>query len=160
MLSFGSLASFILVGCAISARAETHTIEFVNNCGFGTPILEQNGNVLSTGAPFTINGPLIDAIAYLQTVAGNCGLEGQGCTIIVINLINPTSPGTNSNVSISLTPPAAFSVTTGYGFFNGCDGEGADCTNANCPAAETNGIVPVNPPCATDNVNLAITFCD
>lgn len=30
MLSFKSLALFVLVGCAISSRAETHTIEFVN----------------------------------------------------------------------------------------------------------------------------------
>ncbi|KDR69861.1 hypothetical protein GALMADRAFT_1351979 [Galerina marginata CBS 339.88] len=32
----------------------------------------------------------------------------------------------------------SFSVTSGFGYFNGCDGSGADCTNGGCPMAFRN----------------------
>ncbi|KAJ7108148.1 hypothetical protein C8R44DRAFT_884914 [Mycena epipterygia] len=79
------LGPLLLIATVVdSVRAETHTIHFINNCGFGTPTLVQGSNVLSTGGTnlnfgnartcieydphldFTTNG-LIDAIAYLQT---------------------------------------------------------------------------------------------
>ncbi|KAI5115886.1 hypothetical protein M0805_001980 [Coniferiporia weirii] len=65
------------------ARAESYTISFLNDCGFGTPTLVQNGIVLSTGEAVTVNGPTT-AIAYLQT--GSCGLNGEGCTVVEITL--------------------------------------------------------------------------
>ncbi|VDB98556.1 unnamed protein product [Peniophora sp. CBMAI 1063] len=68
-------AVFIALAAITSVRAETHTISFVNNCGFGTPTLvSQSGVILSTGAPYTANGEIVGAIAYLQT--GACGLNG------------------------------------------------------------------------------------
>ena len=39
----------------------------LNSCGFGTPILIQGPNVLSTGGPYTYNGPIRSAIAYVST---------------------------------------------------------------------------------------------
>ncbi|KAK7687777.1 hypothetical protein QCA50_008996 [Cerrena zonata] len=139
--------------------AETHVVTFDNRCGFGTPTLRaQNGQVLSTGGAVTINGPLIGAIAYLQT--GNCGANGERCTLIETTLRNPPSPGAGSSTDISLIPPHSFSVTSGFGYFNGCDGAGADCTNANCPTAfhvSTDNQVQVA--CQVNNVNLVITFC-
>ncbi|KAJ6559435.1 glycopeptide [Mycena vulgaris] len=140
------LMSLSLLAAAIgSVSAEMHTVHFDNRCGFGTPTLIQGPNVLSTGGDFTINGPLISAIAYLQT--GGCGFNGEGCTIVETTLRNGFS-----STDISLIPPHAFSVTTGFGYYNGCDGAGADSfedpsqtwKQVGCPAA---------------NVNLAITFC-
>ena len=39
----------------------------------------QSGATLSTGGAYTANGPLVGAIAYLQT--GSCGANGEGCTL-------------------------------------------------------------------------------
>ncbi|THU85359.1 Glp-like protein [Dendrothele bispora CBS 962.96] len=161
MFSFKSLSLFATVGALVaSAHAESHTVIFDNRCKFGTPTLIQGPNVLGTGnGPFNFNGPLNSAIAYLQT--GSCGFNGEGCTLIETTLRNPTSPGSGSSTDISLIPPHVFSVTSGFGYFNGCDGAGADCTNPNCPTALTNsGQTDRQVPCQVDNVNLAITFCD
>jgi len=158
MLSFTRIAVVVAAAVAV-ARAESHTVHFTNNCGFGTPTLVQNGNILSTGGDFTSNGPFISAIAYLQT--GGCGLNGEGCTLIETTLVNPTSPGSGSSTDISLIPPHTFSVTSGFGYFNGCNGAGADCTNAGCGTAfHQPGDNNVQVACQTDNVDLAITFCD
>ncbi|KAJ7082775.1 hypothetical protein C8R44DRAFT_753650 [Mycena epipterygia] len=157
--SVKTAALAVLAVAVSSVRAESHTVTFTNNCGFGTPTLIQNGNVLSTGGDFTSNGPLIGAIAYLQT--GGCGFNGEGCTMVETTLVNPTSPGSGSSTDITLIAPHAFSVTTGFGYFNGCQPSGADCNNANCPTAfhqPSDTFVQVA--CQTANVGLAITFCD
>ncbi|KAF7351748.1 Glycopeptide [Mycena sanguinolenta] len=150
----------VIAVAAGKALAENHTVIFVNNCGFGTPtLIGQGGVVLSTGEAYTSNGPLIGAIAYLQT--GNCGLNGENCTVVEITLENPTSPETGSVSDISLIPPHAFSVTTGFGYFGACEGAGADCNNPNCGPAFQNPADPVwQVSCQADNANLAITFCD
>ncbi|KAF8959146.1 glycopeptide [Flammula alnicola] len=150
--------SLLIASAVIGSRAEIHTVHFFNGCGFGTPTLIQGTNVLSTGDDFTINGPLISAISYLQT--GGCGFNGEGCTLIGTTLLNPTSPGNGSSTYISLIPPHAFSVTSGFGYYDGCDGAGADCTNPNCRSAF---LVPTDTglqvACDANDVNLAITFC-
>ncbi|THU80002.1 hypothetical protein K435DRAFT_823784 [Dendrothele bispora CBS 962.96] len=159
MFPFTSLSLFATIGALIaSAHAETHTVIFDNRCGFGTPTLIQGPNVLGTGnGPFTFNGPLISAIAYVKTVhsLGGCGFDGGGCTLIETTLVNPTSAGSGSSTDISLIPPHSFSVTSGFGYFNGCDGAGADCTNPDCPTAfhvstDTN----VQVACQTNDVSL------
>jgi len=48
-----------------------------------------------------------------------------------------------------------------FGFYDGCDGAGTDCTNANCPKAyrhPDDNFAVVG--CSADNVDIAITFCD
>ncbi|KAF9047790.1 glycopeptide [Panaeolus papilionaceus] len=157
MFSFKAISA-ALVLAVIGAHAETHTVHFDNRCGRGTPTLIQGGRVLSTGGDFTINGPLTAAIAYLQT--GNCGFNGDGCTLLETTLINPTSPGSGSSTDISLISPHTFSVPTGFGYYNGCNGAGADCTSANCPTAfHKPDDTHVQVACQANNVNLAITFC-
>ncbi|TBU24836.1 hypothetical protein BD311DRAFT_765865 [Dichomitus squalens] len=153
-------ASLLAVAAfAGSALAESHTVTFNNRCGHGTPTLVQNGRILSTGANYVSNGPLVAAIAYLQT--GSCGLNGEGCTLIETTLQNPTTPGSGSSSDISLIPPHTFSVTSGFGYFGGCDGAGADCTSADCSTAFHNpDDTWVQVACQINNVNLAITFCD
>ncbi|KAK7687741.1 hypothetical protein QCA50_008959 [Cerrena zonata] len=155
ILSFVASASLAVA----QITSETHTIVFDNRCGFGTPILKaQNGATLSTGGQFTVLGPLIGITAFLQT--GSCGGNGEGCTMVATTLQNPPSPSLVSTTSIWLIQPHAFSVTSGFGYFNGCDGLGADCTNANCPTAfHSPGDTQVEVNCAANNVNLAITFC-
>ncbi|KAJ7144546.1 hypothetical protein C8R44DRAFT_692047 [Mycena epipterygia] len=159
MFSVKTAVLAVLAVAVSSVRAESHTVTFTNNCGRGTPTLIQNGNVLSTGGAFTSNGPLIGAIAYLQT--GSCGFNGEGCTMVETTLVNPTSPGSGSSTDITLIAPHAFSVTTGFGYFNGCQPAGADCTNANCNTAfhqPSDTFVQVA--CQVANVGLSITFCD
>ncbi|KAJ6559461.1 hypothetical protein DFH09DRAFT_921626 [Mycena vulgaris] len=145
------LMSLSLLAAAIgSVSAETHTVHFDNRCGFGTPNLIQGPNVLSTGGDFTINGPLISAIAYLQT--GGCGFDGEGCTLVETTLRNGFS-----STDLSLIPSHAFSVTTGFGYYNGCDGAGADCREANCPEAfEDPSQTWKQVGCPAANVNLAV----
>ncbi|THU97547.1 glycopeptide [Dendrothele bispora CBS 962.96] len=158
MFSFKSLSLVSLVALVASVSAERHTVHFDNRCGRGTPMLIQGPNVLSTGGDFTSNGPLTSAIAYLQT--GNCGFNGEGCTIVETTLVNPTSPGSGSSTDISLIPPHSFSVTTGFGYFNGCDGVGQDCTSGSCPQAfHVDSDTQVQRACQVNDVNLAITFC-
>ncbi|KAF8190791.1 Glp-like protein [Pholiota molesta] len=159
MPSVKSMSSFLLAGMVISTRAETHTVHFANNCGFGTPTLIQGSNILSTGRDVTFNGPLFSAIAYLQT--GKCGFNGEGCTLIETTLTNPNNgPGSGSSTDISLIPPHSFSVTSGFGYYGGCDGAGADCTSGGCNTAFHNpNDNKVQVACQANNVNLAITFC-
>ncbi|CAL1715255.1 unnamed protein product [Somion occarium] len=160
MKFFKSSFAAALVSTIITlVSAETHTVIFDNRCGRGTPILRaQNGDILSTGGPFTIGGPLIGAIAYLQI--GSCGNNGEGCTLIETTLRNPTSPGSGSSTDISLIPPHTFSVTSGFGYFNGCEPAGADCDNPDCPTAfHQPGDTNVQVACQVNDVNLAITFC-
>ncbi|KAH9485788.1 hypothetical protein JR316_0002703 [Psilocybe cubensis] len=157
MFSFKAVP-VLLAMLVAGAHAESHTVHFTNRCGHGTPTLIQGGRVLSTGGDFTSNGPLVAAIAYLQT--GNCGFNGEGCTLVETTLINPTSPGSGSSTDISLIPPHSFSVTSGFGYFNGCDGAGANCASANCNTAFHNpNDNQVQVACQSNNVNLAITFC-
>ncbi|KZV76448.1 hypothetical protein PENSPDRAFT_747636 [Peniophora sp. CONT] len=157
MFSVPFISSFVVALVAIAGvRAETHTITFNNACGRGTPTLvSQNGAILSTGGPFTSNGPIVGAIAYLQT--GGCGLNGENCLTVETSLINGAG---RSSTDLTLIPPHAFQITTGFGYFSGCDGAGADCTGPNCNTAfhvPSDTFVQVG--CSADNVNLVITFC-
>ncbi|KAF8574408.1 hypothetical protein K439DRAFT_1642246, partial [Ramaria rubella] len=95
------------------------------------PMLKANGQTLSTGGSFTTNGPL------------------TGCTLVETTLQNPTTPRTGSSSDISLIPP----------YVNGCDGQSADCTNANCPQVFHNpNDTAVQFECQTPNVGHYIFF--
>ncbi|KAJ3831460.1 glycopeptide [Lentinula raphanica] len=130
-----------LIVFVVGVQAETHTVVFVNRCGRGTPRLKRNGVTLSTGGPYTSNG---------------CGADGEGCTMVETTLVNPTTPGSGSSTDITLIPPHEFSVTTGFGYYNGCDGTNPSCPLAFRKPSDTFAQVA----CQADNVNLAITFCD
>ncbi|KZV61346.1 hypothetical protein PENSPDRAFT_678587 [Peniophora sp. CONT] len=156
MPAFRFVAPFLVAAFAAisSVRAESHTITFTNNCGYGTPTLSQNFNVLSTGAPYTANGPFEAAIAYLDT--GNCGFDGSDCLIVETTLKN----GAVSSTDLSLISPHTFSATTGFGYYSGCDGSGAQCSGSDCSTAfHSSTDYQVQVQCQSDNVNLAITFC-
>ncbi|KAF8888272.1 glycopeptide [Infundibulicybe gibba] len=137
-----------------SASAETHTVTFQNKF----PMLMQNFRAISTGRPYVSNGPLISAIAYLQT--GPCLQSGENCAIVETTLRNPPSPGAGSSTDISLIPPHKFNVKTGFHYTHGCDNQGTTCDNANCPKAyrkTDDNFALVN--CQANDVNLVITFC-
>ncbi|KIP10578.1 hypothetical protein PHLGIDRAFT_220080 [Phlebiopsis gigantea 11061_1 CR5-6] len=143
----------------VAVQGEQHTVALVNNCGHGTPLLKANGQTLSTGGSVTISGPLVAAIAFLQT--GGCGDNGEGCTLVETTLQNPTSPGSGSSTDISLISPHSFSVTSGFGYFDECDGAGADCTSADCGTAfHQSTDTGIQVACQSNDVSLAITFCD
>ncbi|KZT53965.1 Glp-like protein [Calocera cornea HHB12733] len=159
MKNFATLIT--IAATVVGVIAESHTVSFTNACGYGTPTLIQGGNVLSTGGAYTSNGPLGAAIAYLQT--GSCGFNGEGCTMVELSLYNPdTNNGMISSADVTLIPPHAFSVTSGFGFYNGCDGTGNDCNAGCCPTGAfcQPTDYQAQRQCSSDNVDLAITFCD
>ncbi|KAJ7176365.1 hypothetical protein C8R43DRAFT_867758, partial [Mycena crocata] len=118
----------------------------------GTPVNMLHTSIVTkkTSSDFRTNGPLISAIAYLQT--GACGFNGEGCTLLETTLSNGFS-----STDVSLIPPHTFSVTTGFGYFNGCDGVGADCTHPDCPEAFENSEETFKQKgCSAADVNLAV----
>ncbi|KAH7903687.1 glycopeptide [Hygrophoropsis aurantiaca] len=152
------LALLIISAVLHGVHAESHTITFTNDCGFGTPTLVENGNILSTGGAYTSDGPIVSAVAYLQT--GACGLNGENCTVVETTLANPTTSGSGSATDISFVTPHEFSSVVGFAYYNGCDGEGSGCDGPTCSGAFTNSTNGTVVTCEADNVDLAITFCD
>ncbi|OJA11629.1 hypothetical protein AZE42_05471 [Rhizopogon vesiculosus] len=155
---FLSFLSFLAIFCAVEVGAsETHTIKFINQCGHGTPCLVLNGQNVSTGQDYTVND-IFAGIAYLQT--GQCNTNGEGCTLLEMNLINPACAGCGSSVDISLISPHVYNVEASFAYYNGCDGYGADCNGPNCATAF---FAPedwdVQRECQANNVNLLIAFC-
>ncbi|KAL4064775.1 hypothetical protein V8B97DRAFT_1920001 [Scleroderma yunnanense] len=149
------IVSFVF---AIGAHAESHTVKFVNQCGFGSPALVVNGNNILSGDQYTSNGPF-SGIAYLQT--GYCNTNGENCTLMEMTLINPTCAGCGSSADISLIAPHAYSVLTSFSYYNGCDGVGQTCASPNC--TDSAFFVPtdnfVQKECQSENVDLLISFC-
>ncbi|KAF7793826.1 hypothetical protein EIP86_004947 [Pleurotus ostreatoroseus] len=140
-----------------AVHAETHTIKFDNQYVLPRPTLILGGKVVSTGADYTVNG-VINGIAYLQT--GECNFNGENCSLLEMNLANPTCPGCGSSTDISLIPPHAFNVPVSFSYYNGCDGQGTACNTATCNTAffqPDDNQVQVQ--CEDNNVDLLITFC-
>ncbi|KAG2129630.1 hypothetical protein DEU56DRAFT_956549 [Suillus clintonianus] len=84
----------------------------------------------------------------------------EDCTLLEMNLANPSCLGCGSSVDISLINLHVFNVETSFAYYNGCDGFGADCNSANCASAF---YAPedwyAQRQCEADNVNLLIAFC-
>ncbi|RDB20751.1 hypothetical protein Hypma_012227 [Hypsizygus marmoreus] len=165
-----------LFTAVVGVYAERHTVHFDNRCGFGTPTLVQSGRILSTGGDYTINGPLLGAI-----LLANWRVQAEW------RRMHPRRDHLNephiswkwfkyryltySSVCFHLDFTViwryltfswrlAFSVTSGFGYYNGCDGAGANCNNPNCPTAfHVPSDTFVQVACQVNDVNLAITFC-
>ncbi|KAG6836312.1 hypothetical protein H0H93_009232 [Arthromyces matolae] len=58
-----------------------------------------------------------------------CGFNGENCSLLELTMkdADPAQEGSGSSADISLIPPHAFSVTSGFSYWNGCDGQGANC---------------------------------
>ncbi|KAJ6499318.1 hypothetical protein C8R45DRAFT_981965 [Mycena sanguinolenta] len=138
-------------------QAESHTVDFVNRCGYGTPQLIKGGSVLTTTS-YTSSGAFDAAIAYLQT--GDCLFNGENCTLLELTMTNPVAAGGGSSADISLIPPHSFSVPTSIEFYGGCDGVGTTCDSQSCTTAfRQPDDTWVQIACQENNVNLLITFC-
>ncbi|EJD03421.1 uncharacterized protein FOMMEDRAFT_156827 [Fomitiporia mediterranea MF3/22] len=152
LFSFTRFFTFSLL--AAGALAETHKVTFENKCGKGTPQLQQKNKTVSSTSTYTANSTFESATAFLQT--GECGGNGQNCTLIETNLKNSG----NSSTNITLVPPQKFNVPAAFRYEGGCNGTGLNCTSANCTEAIHNRTVSVKPSsCNASNVNLIITFC-
>ncbi|PIL33934.1 hypothetical protein GSI_03641 [Ganoderma sinense ZZ0214-1] len=149
-LSLPTAAVALAVFASTVVGQETHLINLVNQCGYGTPVLvlANNGTVVSTGSSFLSKGP-IHGIAYLQ-VSDDCGPGGQNCTIVDTLLAN-----SGSSVGIRVSNPFAFNVPVGFSYYygEGHDGYGSFCLAAGCDGAGV--FVNVTAPGAT----MRITFC-
>ncbi|EPT01264.1 hypothetical protein FOMPIDRAFT_84920 [Fomitopsis schrenkii] len=152
----------------VSVQAqEVHYVSFTNNCDKGTPVLGgPYGQFYTGGGSYEFSGPALGLISILSSRSylqytdedGNdvCGENGEGCTMVEASLTNQ-----GSNADITLIPPHVFSVTSGFGYYGGCDGAGADCTSEDCaPAIRNSSQVGLAVSCAAPNVSLAVTFCD
>ncbi|KAJ3981330.1 hypothetical protein F5890DRAFT_1477026 [Lentinula detonsa] len=141
----------------MGVQAETHTVTLSNYCGSGINAQPQ----ISFWVP----------LSYLDTgnYSSSCGANGEGCTVLETTLDNAQGSSTTFNMT-------SYSIPTGFGYYNGCDGEGWDCTNLGCPGA-TGIISPLPIRCTAENVgnvfsqtflsitnviqvDLAVTFCD
>ncbi|TRM65208.1 hypothetical protein BD626DRAFT_488040 [Schizophyllum amplum] len=154
-----ALVAVVAVAATLIA-AEQHVVQFVNNCGTGTPKLYgQNGALLHSGSgSYTRGSALIGGIAYLQT--GPCGANGENCPLVEMTLRNPPSPGAGSSTDISLIPPHKYTKSVQFAYYNGCDGQGKTCKSASCSTAfHTPTDYGAQVQCQTNNVNLRITFC-
>jgi len=153
---FLGLAAVLSAFSAVSA--ESHTVAFDNQCGKGTPTLILNGQTVSTGQPYTQDSAISGGIAYLQT--GECGFNGENCTLMEMTLGNPTCAGCGSSTDISLIPPHAFNVQTSFSYYNGCNGQGTACSSGSCSQAfHVFNDNQVQVQCESNDVNLVITFC-
>ncbi|KAI0030950.1 hypothetical protein K488DRAFT_37100, partial [Vararia minispora EC-137] len=154
--TFLQAVTVLLLTSVAHVQAETHTIRFDNQCGQGTPILILGGQIVSNGSEYSTSGNALSGIAYV----GECGFNGEGCSLIEFTLNNPICVGCGSSADISLIPPHAFNVPTTFSYFNGCDGQGATCNSATCNTAffkSDDNQVQVG--CQTDNVGLLVSFC-
>jgi len=151
----------LLAGIFGVVNGEQHTVRMLNHCGSGTPtLISQNGQILSTGADYTQNGPLVGARAYLQGNGVQCGFNGDHCSVVELTLQNvlPGKPGSGSSTDISLIPPLAFSSKIAFNYGKSC--KGAECDDANCPMAfriSTDYSAQVQ--CETNDVGLTVSFC-
>jgi len=127
----------------------------------------KGGQILSTSDEFTFQGSLQSTIAYLNT---GCDLNGEKCTLLEMNINNPTCPGCGPSVDLSLITPHTFNVPTAFEFFGGttnafgtagsCDGLGAICADAGCSTAfHDPNDTETQRACQLDNINLLVTFC-
>ncbi|VDC03309.1 unnamed protein product [Peniophora sp. CBMAI 1063] len=149
------LSTAVIFSLGVVANAESHTVTFINNCGFGTPTLSVQGSVVSTGSDYTSNGQIEGGTAYLDY--DTCSTNGGNCTGVELTLSNGISAA-----DVTLVSPYAFSVASCMSFYNGCDGTGFACTEADCPGAF---LTPTDSSattitCQSTDVNLAVTFCD
>ncbi|KIJ14759.1 hypothetical protein PAXINDRAFT_99824, partial [Paxillus involutus ATCC 200175] len=78
------LAVAVPLIAAIRANAESHVIKFVNQCGYGSPVLMLDGKNVLIGDEYTSSGPF-SGIGYLQT--GGCNTNGENCTLLEMTLI-------------------------------------------------------------------------
>ncbi|KAF9254736.1 hypothetical protein L218DRAFT_1009356 [Marasmius fiardii PR-910] len=157
---FSKFALLAVAALAGTAAAERHTITMINRCGRGTPTLVRQGNIVSTGAPYTANEAIPATIAFLQT--GECDrLNGSGCMTCELTLKNPdpNAPGSGSSVDISMIPPLKFNVPISFQYTGGCS-NGASCPDPNChDAFRTPTDYFAQRACQANDVNLQITFC-
>ncbi|TFY76992.1 hypothetical protein EWM64_g7020 [Hericium alpestre] len=122
----------ILTGAA-AVNAESHTIRFDNQCGFGNATLVLDGTIQKLINNSYTKNDNISGIAYLQD--GRCNFNGENCTLMEMTLENAHCPGCGSSTDISLISPHALNVPTAFSYYNGCDGQGAACNTPDCSTA-------------------------
>ncbi|KAF8600276.1 hypothetical protein BDV93DRAFT_496924 [Ceratobasidium sp. AG-I] len=158
---FAAITSLGVASLSIRDWQESHTITFQNNCGKGTPQLQRNGKILSTGEPFTQKGRHLVATAWLAT--DGCGPSGENCTLVELDLMNAINTTTDSSTNILIADQYKFSVPVKFQYFGSCSTSN-ECLSASCcpQGAVCNDSEPDNMSerlCLANNANVAITFC-
>ncbi|KZV68928.1 hypothetical protein PENSPDRAFT_502878 [Peniophora sp. CONT] len=156
---YWSLSLALVLLLANGAYSESHTVSFINNCGFGTPVLLVDEVVVSNGSDYSSDMSIIKGVAYLDQ--DGCASGGsESCMEIEINLSN-SSP---SFVDILLIPPQVYRSAACVTYSDGCDGASLTCTGPDCSEAiiseddpSGSGAVLV---CEDSDANVIITFCD
>ncbi|EPQ58689.1 hypothetical protein GLOTRDRAFT_104526 [Gloeophyllum trabeum ATCC 11539] len=139
-------ASILLLAFSGYALAqEYHQVSLTNNCGTGTPVFRYEGDTTPQGST-TVDGPVIEGVAWLNGLAGDSCLDpGGDCSAVEFTLQNED---TNTAEIRDVTEPASFTFVGG----GACNGLGADCPS---PSACTSTLTQ----CVGDNAGIHITFC-
>ncbi|KAF7973264.1 hypothetical protein HWV62_15695 [Athelia sp. TMB] len=96
----------------------------VNNCGYGTPMMNgPSTGLISIPGGYSTGGDMTGWIVYLQT--GSCGANGENCLIL-----EGTLNGGYSSVDISRISPHGFNAPLGFSYTNGAGGK--ECASADC----------------------------
>ncbi|KAI0266973.1 hypothetical protein BC834DRAFT_822858 [Gloeopeniophorella convolvens] len=161
--TFFTLALAALTAAA-AVRAESHTISFDNQCGKGTPQIVIGGQIVSNGEPWTTGSQAgIACLTVAWRRAGNCGLNGENCSLLEFNLNNPAPgcEGCGSSTDISLIDPHALNVPVAFEYVDGCNGQGNSCSTPDCAGAFHNpDDWQTQVACQTDNVRSRRTLPD
>ncbi|KAJ7087100.1 hypothetical protein C8R44DRAFT_991388 [Mycena epipterygia] len=119
----------------------SHSVQFINNCGFGAPSLQSTDGQLLSGASVNFSGKFVRGIGFLDQ--GTCGsATTSNCTSLEINL-----EGNSSHVRILKTH---FSVPVSFVFSQGCSSSG-QCLNQACSRHLLE--------CRSRDASVSVTFC-
>ncbi|WVW80504.1 hypothetical protein I302_102488 [Kwoniella bestiolae CBS 10118] len=171
---FAIFVSVVALGAAASpaplhARAESHSVNLVNNCGSGNAVfLYADGGIQGSG---TIDGPLNGGVAWVDGFAGaDCQSSGVNCGIVEFTLTNSEGQGKQNAADYSLLDGPGlgnhkYTYKMDFVFTGSCtNGPGGPCTGNSaeqCPGAylgsATEGGAPTQ--CLADDTGITITFC-
>ncbi|WRT66032.1 uncharacterized protein IL334_002983 [Kwoniella shivajii] len=153
----------------LDARAESHNVKLVNNCGSGKAVFLYQGNSTPQGST-TISGPLNGGVAWVDGFSGaNCLSSGVNCGIVEFTLTNSQGQGKQNAADYSLLDGPGlgnhkYHYKMNFGFTGSCTKAPGACTGnsaSQCPGAylgsATEGGAPTQ--CLSDNTGITITFC-
>ncbi|KZP26462.1 hypothetical protein FIBSPDRAFT_887252 [Athelia psychrophila] len=147
-----AIATFAALAGIVSAG---HSVGVVNNCGYGTPMMNgPSTGLISVPGGYSSGGDITGWIMFLQT--GQCGNNGENCVIV-----EGTLNDGYSSVDISLISPHEINVPTGFSYTDGAGGK--YCASGNCPCNSAAFCQPtdygalVNT--ADPNASITVTYC-
>lgn len=77
---FSRATVFATVAALAGIASAGHSVSVVNNCGYGTPMMNgPSTGLINVAGGYSTSGDMIGWIMFLQT--GQCGSNGESCLI-------------------------------------------------------------------------------